>query len=116
MLTHEGRLHALITRYTELTNRNELDWEATSDTDTFWADVPPDNGVSVESTAGGYPYTFTIFARDPSGAAHGQWSPIETIRTLGPEDRVGPWDEPVRELFLAARMQPSTSVEPSHGC
>jgi len=105
MPTLDDRIYALISRYTELTTRNELDWQTTQHPDRFWADVPPDNAVSVESSAGGYPYTFTIYSRDSAETEYPDWAPVETIHTLGPADRVGPWDEPIRTLFMAARMQ-----------
>ena len=103
MPTLDDRIYALISRYTELTTRNELDWQTTQHPDRFWADVPPDNAVSVESSAGGYPYTFTIYSRDSAETEYPDWAPVETIHTLGPADRVGPWVDLLREGEASSR-------------
>jgi hypothetical protein len=94
MPTLDDRIHALVLKLTELSQAGGVTWSSISP-QTFSADLPSGNSVTIESSRAGYPYSFTL--HDALGEA------IERIDSLGPEDPVGPWDRPLRALYQAAR-------------
>ena len=98
MATLDDRIYALISRLIELTNSGELRWERGGTSDMFEA-ATSSGVVEIESARGGrtgsYPYTLRI--NDHAGEE------VERIDTLGPEDELGPWDVPLRDLYIAAR-------------
>jgi hypothetical protein len=96
--TLDDRLYALIARLTELTDEGKLPWSKTTRESAFSAELPS-GSVIVSSVKGGrmggYPYEVVLFGSDGEV--------VEEIRTLGPQEPVGPWDAPIRNLYIAAR-------------
>ena len=98
MPTLDDRIHALIIRLTEITEAGGLDW-VRMDANRFLTDVPQGSTAVISSAGAGrsglYPYTLVL--RGPDGEE------IENIESLGPDEQLGPWDLPLRNLYRAAR-------------